>query len=95
MDRDRPYEDFATLELRRSQVLDRVERLSGREREILALLGHGLTNRGIANRLGISEPTVKFHVSNVLIKLRVESRLQAGSVASLLATTPVPPGSKV
>jgi len=95
MDRDRPYEDFATLELRRSQVLDRVERLSRREREILALLGHGLTNRGIADRLGIGEPTVKFHVSNVLIKLRVESRLQAGSIASLLATTPEPPGSKV
>ena len=92
MNRDRPYEDFATLELRHSQVLDRVERLSLREREILVLLGQGLSNRGIARRLGISERTVKFHVSNVLIKLRVESRLQAGSIASLLIARPEPPG---
>ncbi len=89
------HEDFATPELRRSQVLDRVERLSVREREILVLLGHGLTNRGIAHRLGISERTVKFHVSNVLIKLRVESRRQAGSIAGLLTVRPEPPGPKV
>ncbi|MEV6648867.1 helix-turn-helix transcriptional regulator [Amycolatopsis sp. NPDC051371] len=92
MNGDYPHDDFAALERRRGQVLERVERLSGREREILALLGHGLSNRGIARRLGISERTVKFHVSNVLIKLRVESRLQAGSVAVLLLARPEPPG---
>ncbi|WP_410674900.1 helix-turn-helix domain-containing protein [Amycolatopsis sp. cmx-4-68] len=65
-------------------VFERVGQLSGREREVLGLLGDGLSNRGIARRLDISERTVKFHVSNVLIKLRVESRLQAGSVACRL-----------
>lgn len=77
---------------RQGPVLDRVERLSRREREILGLLGDGMSNRGIARRLGISERTVKFHVSNVLIKLRVESRLQAGSVACLLLRRPDSPG---
>lgn len=73
-------------------VFERVEKLSRREREIFGLLGHGLSNRGIARRLDISERTVKFHVSNVLIKLRLESRLQAGSVACLLDARPAPPG---
>lgn len=85
-------DDFAALEHQRGQVLERVGRLSGREREILALLGQGLSNRGMARRLSISERTVKFHVSNVLIKLRVESRLQAGSVAVLLLARHEPPG---
>jgi RNA polymerase sigma factor (sigma-70 family) len=85
-------DDFSILEHRRNQVFEHLERLSGREREILILLGHGLSNRGIARRLDISERTVKFHVSNVLIKLRVESRLQAGSVASLLISRPDHPG---
>ncbi|MEV7092554.1 helix-turn-helix transcriptional regulator [Amycolatopsis sp. NPDC051045] len=92
MNGERPDDDFATLERRRDQVVARIERLSHREREILVLLGHGLSNRGIARRLGISERTVKFHVSNVLTKLRVESRLQAGSIASLLIARPEPPG---
>jgi len=91
MNGDRPHDDFATLEHRRSQVQDRIGRLSRREREILALLGHGLSNRGIGHELGISERTVKYHVSNVLIKLRVESRLQAGSIAALLIARPEPP----
>jgi DNA-binding NarL/FixJ family response regulator len=73
-------------------VFERVGRLSGREREVLGLLGAGLSHRGIARRLDISERTVKFHVSNVLIKLRVESRLQAGSVACLLLLRRDPPG---
>jgi DNA-binding NarL/FixJ family response regulator len=52
-------------------------RLTPREVEVLDLLGHGLSNRAIARQLGLSERTVKIHVSAVLAKLGVESRTQA------------------
>jgi LuxR family transcriptional regulator, regulator of acetate metabolism len=53
--------------------------LTRREAEVLALLADGLTNRGIADRLVISEGTVKFHVANILGKLRVANRAEAAS----------------
>ncbi|MEU5419525.1 response regulator transcription factor [Streptomyces sp. NPDC001407] len=60
---------------------ERVDLLSERELEVFELLGEGFSNRGIAQRLDVTERTVKFHVARVLSKLRVESRLQAGLVA--------------
>jgi pimeloyl-ACP methyl ester carboxylesterase/DNA-binding CsgD family transcriptional regulator len=51
--------------------------LSGREREVLALMGDGLGNGDIAERLGISEKTVRNHASNIFDKLGVWSRAQA------------------
>ena len=51
------------------------------EREVLQLLARGLTNRQIADRLVVSERTVRFHVSNVLAKLGVENRVQAARYA--------------
>jgi ATP/maltotriose-dependent transcriptional regulator MalT len=51
--------------------------LSAREREILQLIAAGDSNRQIADRLFISEQTVKKHVSNVFQKLSVVSRTQA------------------
>lgn len=56
--------------------------LSEREREILALLAQGLTNREIAARLAISDKTVKFHVSNILEKLHLSDRTQAALFAA-------------
>jgi len=53
------------------------ERLTPRELEVLALLGEGLSNRSIADRLGISERTAKFHASSILAKLGAESRAEA------------------
>ncbi|MET0135862.1 MAG: response regulator transcription factor, partial [Kibdelosporangium sp.] len=58
--------------------------LTPRERDVLAMLGAGLSNRDIAGALGLAERTVKAHVGNVLAKLGVRSRTQA----ALLASTP-------
>jgi DNA-binding NarL/FixJ family response regulator len=51
--------------------------LSPREREVLSLMAHGKTNRDIANALGITEATVKCHVSVILLQLGVTDRTQA------------------
>jgi DNA-binding NarL/FixJ family response regulator len=51
--------------------------LSSREREVLSLLARGETNKEIANHLGITEATVKCHVSVILMRLQVSDRTQA------------------
>lgn len=51
--------------------------LSGRERQVLRLLAEGRSNRAIACQLGLSEATVKGHVSRLLDKLNASSRLEA------------------
>jgi two-component system, NarL family, nitrate/nitrite response regulator NarL len=53
------------------------EDFTPREREVLALLSEGLANRAIAERLGISRHTVKFHINALLQKLGVEGRTEA------------------
>ncbi len=53
-------------------------RLSPRELQVAGLLAEGLTNRDIARRLGIGEPTVKKHVGRIFDKLGTGDRLQAG-----------------
>ena len=55
--------------------------LTDRELEILSLMVEGLPNTGIADRLVVSQSTVKFHVSNVLSKLGVTSRTEAVAMA--------------
>ncbi|EFL27851.1 MULTISPECIES: response regulator transcription factor [Streptomyces] len=50
--------------------------LTSRESEVLQLVRKGMANKEIARRLGLSEKTVKFHVSNVLAKAHVASRAQ-------------------
>lgn len=58
-----------------------LEVLTGRERQVLAGIGDGLSNPQLAARLGIGESTVKTHVSAVLSKLGVSTRLQAAKIA--------------
>ena len=55
--------------------------LTSREREVLALVAEGWTNRRIADELFISESTAGVHVSHILAKLGVESRTEAATVA--------------
>lgn len=68
--RSAPVED-------KSRQEELVEPLSEREQEILRLLGQGLTNRQIADRLYLAEGTVKNYVSGILQKLGVQDRTQA------------------
>ncbi|MFH9955895.1 response regulator [Streptomyces roseolus] len=56
--------------------------LTDREREILALVGEGLTNRQIGKRLYLAEKTVKNNISRLLAKLGVERRVQAAVIAT-------------
>lgn len=60
---------------------DRLAELTPREREVLTLLGQGMSNRQIADALYIAEKTVKTHMSSILTKLRVTDRTQAALYA--------------
>jgi DNA-binding CsgD family transcriptional regulator len=54
-----------------------IESLTAREHDVLALVADGLPNRDIAQALGISEHTVKFHLASVFGKLGVSTRTEA------------------
>ena len=53
------------------------EHLTGREIEVLELLAEGLPNKAIAERLGISDQTVKFHIGSIIGKLGAANRTDA------------------
>ena len=69
-------------------ALPRVRTLSARERATFELLGLGYDNRSLAQALQISERTVKRHITAILAKLGLESRLQAGLAALLILSLP-------
>ncbi|MEU0175362.1 response regulator transcription factor [Streptomyces massasporeus] len=66
----------------------RSDRLTPRERDVLALLARGDTNADIAGRLGMRESTVKAHVSRILTALEVTNRVQAALLARDAGLTP-------
>lgn len=77
----------------RPQAANKLRDLSAREREILAYIGEGADNLKIASMLGISERTVKAHVSNLYRKLAQENRTQMALLARQLGVRPVPSAS--
>jgi DNA-binding NarL/FixJ family response regulator len=56
--------------------------LTQRQLEVLELLSHGLPNKSIANRLDLTEGTIKLHITAILRKLRVRNRTEAVRVAT-------------
>jgi DNA-binding NarL/FixJ family response regulator len=73
----RLLERFARLAIPADETHgDRLRDLTDREREVLKLVAQGLANREIAEALSLAEPTVKTHVSHLLLKLGLRDRAQ-------------------
>ena len=74
--------------LRAPQEVDPLAALTDQERRILELIGEGLTNRQIGERMFLAEKTVKNYVSSVLSKLGLQRRTQAAVLATEVRTKP-------
>ncbi|ELP63126.1 response regulator [Streptomyces turgidiscabies] len=85
-----PIDPAVTRVLTRPPDADhrRIDALTRREREVLGLLTHGLSNREISSVLVISERTARTHVCNILAKLGFPSRTQAALWATESGLTP-------
>ena len=66
------------VERKGEQVLDDV-RITRREHEVIELIGEGLSNKEIADRLNISVESIRWHLKNIYQKLHVHSRTEAAS----------------
>jgi DNA-binding NarL/FixJ family response regulator len=85
----RLMDGFATLSHERARSAGA---LTPRELELLRLLVEGMSNKAIAERMSLSENTVKYHIKNILQKLGVQNRTEAATHAirdGLVKTTPV------
>jgi DNA-binding CsgD family transcriptional regulator len=67
---------------KRTKAAPRLDVLSRREREVLGLIAEGLSNALIADRLKLSDHTVKRHVANILLKLDLPTRAAAAALAA-------------
>ena len=74
-------DDELTAVLAAPEAVQTLSPLTGREREVLALVADGLTNEKAAERLGISAETVQSHVGNAMSKLEADTRTQAVATA--------------
>jgi two-component system, NarL family, nitrate/nitrite response regulator NarL len=70
------------VSLTKGKAPDPLQELTDREREILLLIGTGLTNRAIGEKITLSEKTIKHYVTNILHKLQVRNRVEAALYAS-------------
>jgi len=70
-----------------TQQPERLQRLSGREMEVLRLVAQGASNREIATKLYLSESTVRSHLHNILEKLQLDNRVQAAAYALRMGIT--------
>jgi two-component system nitrate/nitrite response regulator NarL len=70
------------VSLTQGKAPDPLQELTSREREILALIGNGFTNRQIGEKIFLSEQTIKHYVTNILQKLQVRSRVEAALLAN-------------
>ncbi len=68
--------------LSRGPSADPLDELTDRESSILTLVGEGMTNREIGERLQLSEKTIKHYITNILQKLQVRSRVEAALMAA-------------
>lgn len=66
----------------RPRPADRLEHLTARQREVLALVVAGLGNYQIGRRLGLTEKTVKYYMTSILAKLDVRNRVEAALLAN-------------
>jgi len=83
LDRSLALEALSGLARRPPEPInEQSEPLTAREREVLQLLAQGIPNKQIAQRLSISEHTVKFHVSAIMTKLGAASRTEAVTTAA-------------
>jgi DNA-binding NarL/FixJ family response regulator len=71
----------ALKELTRPRTASPIDELTGREREVLALVAAGHSNAEIGGRLGLAEKTVKHYMTSILAKLQVASRVEAALLA--------------
>ena len=94
LDRDRPGGADDTPDGTRRPRRPAVESLglTARELEVLALVAEGRSNRQVADALFISAKTASVHVSNILAKLGVASRVEAAAVAHRLGLLDGRPG---
>lgn len=73
-----------------SDLIQRIQSLTPQQGRVLAMIAEGLLNKQIAYELGVSEATIKAHVSAVLQKLGVDSRTQAVIQLSKIGLDPLP-----
>lgn len=76
-----------------SDLIRRLQSLTPQQTRVLAMIANGLLNKQIAYELGVSEATIKAHVSAILQKLGVDSRTQAVILLGRIGADPVQPGS--
>lgn len=88
------FDEIAREAMRMPRTRDiRALRLTPRERQVVALVGQGLSNKQIAARLHIAPHTAKSHVHNILEKLELRTRVDIASMAALEANRTQEPGS--